>query len=179
MVRYDAAIPPALGQRAKRLRFVSLTDRGRSNSGFVARRARQRSTARPRATRRDPSPSRAGRSSFPRLLPGAIDGALRAGIDPEAVVSAFVRSYDANLLTAVRSAAVADELGHDTDEAWVAAALEPRRTHHEGVAKRLGIPKKQARNLDSPTVTVKPSQITIVAAAIGVSARSGNSAPRH
>ena len=35
VVRYDAAIPPALGQRAKRLRFVSLTDRGRSNSGFV------------------------------------------------------------------------------------------------------------------------------------------------
>ena len=88
-------------------------------------------------------------------MPGAIDGALRAGIDPEAVFSAFVRSYDANLLTAVRSAAVADELGHDTDEAWVAAALEPRRTHHEGVAKRLGIPKTQARNLDSPTVTVK------------------------
>jgi hypothetical protein len=43
-----------------------------------------------------------------------------------------------------------------------ADALERRRTYYKGTAKRLGLTPKQARSLASPTITVKPSTVSIV-----------------
>ena len=57
---------------------------------------------------------------------------------------------------------MADALGRDADEQWVADALERRRTYYQGIAKRLGIKPQQAQSLAKPTVTITPSVITIV-----------------
>jgi hypothetical protein len=92
----------------------------------------------------------------------AIDGALRAGVDPKAIFISALEVFDGGLSPTVRSAI---RTGDPASEKWVAAQLERRRAHYSGIAEKLGIPEEEAERLAAPktdTIRVVPSTVTIV-----------------